>query len=36
MSDAMERALGRCASLAAGAACRLYAVDDRVVWVKEP
>lgn len=35
VADAMKQALQRCASHANGAACRLYAVDDRVVWARD-
>lgn len=33
--DAMKRALDRCNQTAKDGKCRLYAVDDEVVWVKE-
>jgi dienelactone hydrolase len=35
MADAMQAALERCAEHGRGVACKLYAVDDRVVWSQE-
>lgn len=35
MADAMEAALTRCAEHGRGVACKLYAVDDQVVWNKD-
>jgi len=35
-TDPAERAMQTCSKNASGAACRLYAVDDRVVWVPMP
>lgn len=35
MADAMEAALARCAEHGRGVACKLYALDDHVVWNKE-
>lgn len=35
VADAMKQALQRCATHAQPTGCRLYAVDDRVVWSRE-
>jgi len=35
LADAMQASLERCAEQGKGVACKLYAVDDRVVWNKD-